>query len=168
MSKSGYLTGSEYKAIRQTLGFTLEEAKKFHKVQNITTIKRWESGYSRVSELACDKIMALFERTNWVIAQAIDVYKELRQKGDVEIVLIVYPESCIHKFVHDLGDLPASVHRATVGRTYIALKELGADVGIVEFNPQDYFIFLGKNNLTDGQDSRSAWAAQKRKELLNS
>ena len=51
-------------------------------------------------------------------------------------------------------------------RTYTALKELGANVGIVEFNPQDYFTFLAKNGFRDGKDARAAWAGDYRSRLL--
>lgn len=168
MSKSGYLTAAEYKAIRQTLGFTLEEAKEFHKVQNISTIKRWENGYSRVSELACNKIMELFEKINWTISEGLERYKSLPEeiRKETGVVLIVYPDSCYKKFAVGFEDLPNSVHRAMVQRTYVAFKEIGAEVGVVEFNPQDYMTFLAQNLLQDTQYNRGAWAADYRRRIL--
>lgn len=163
MSQKGYLTSDEYKALRQLLGFTQEQAKEFHKVQNIRTIKRWESGYSRVSELACDKITELSKKINWTINECL----KLADAPDVEeVVLIVYPESCYKKFAAGFEDLPNSVHRAAIARTYSGITQLGKKCGIVEFNPQDYFIFLSANNVKDSPAARSAWAAEYRDRLL--
>lgn len=166
MSKRGYLTAEEYRAIRQTLGMTLEEAAEFHRVQNIRTIARWEKGDSWVSELACDKITGLLEKINKTISETIEMAREVLKKGELEAVLIIYPDSCYKKFAVGFAELPNSVHKAMIVRTYTALKELGADTGIVEFNPQDYFTFLAKNGFRDGQDARAAWAGDYRSRLL--
>lgn len=166
MSKRGYLTAEEYRAIRKILGMTLEEAAEFHRVQNIRTIARWEKGDSWVSELACDKIVGLFNKINTIIAEAISEYEKWSKKGDVDVVLIIYPDSCYKKFVAGIGDLPNSVHKSMVSRLYSELKMRGIDVGIVEFNPQDYFTFLAKNGFRDGQDARAAWAGDYRSRLL--
>lgn len=162
----GYLTAEEYKAIRKFLGLTQQEAAIFHKVQNIHTIKRWERGESWVSELACNKITDLLKKIQWSISQAIKQYQDFPYKSELEVVLITYPERCLSRFVPNWGDLPASVHNAMIVHTYTALKELGANVGIVEFNPQDYFTYLAANNMTDNQASRSAWAADYRGRLM--
>lgn len=160
MSKTGYLTALEYKTIRILLGFSQEEAKEFHGVKNIRTIKRWESGQSRVSELACDKIMDLFKKINWVIGQGVRSYEnlpeEVRQK--TEVTLIFYPDSCYKKFAVGFENLPNSVHKTAVSRLFAELIERGVKVGIVEFNPQDYFSFMGANNYKDAQDVRALWA----------
>lgn len=169
MAKSGYLTGQEYRAIRNLLGMTLHEAKEFHKVQNISTIKRWENGYSKVSELACDKITELLKKINWGIEQGISQYKSLPEdvQKQTEVVLIVYPDECFKKFVFGFQDLPNSVHKTMIYRLYLCFKELGAEVGIVEFNPQDYFTFMAKNNYKDAPDIRSAWACDYRGRLVD-
>lgn len=166
MSKKGYLTAAEYKTIRQFLGFSQQEAAEFHNVQNVRTIKRWENGDSWVSELACDKITKLLKQIQWTIGQAVERYRELPHAQETSVVLITYPDNCLAKFVPNWGNLPASVHRAIIAHTYTALKELGADVGIVVFNPQDYFTYLAAHNLSDGQDSRSAWACDYRSRLM--
>lgn len=155
MTKKGYLTAAEYRTIRQTLGFSQAEAAAFHRVRSVITIKRWESGKSFVSELACNKITALFEQINQVVKEGVE--KIFSAAKDTQIVLIVYPEGC-RDLIPGLGDLPLSVHTAMVRRTYIAARELGRKVGLVNFNPQSYFSFLAANNLKDGHDSRSAWA----------
>lgn len=156
MSKRGYLTNTEYRAIRKLLGFSIVEAKEFHKVQNVSTIKRWESGYSQVSEIACDKIISLLNTINATISMGVEEY--LKSKAS-EIVLIVYPDSCYKKFVAGIGDLPNSVHKAMITRIYNELRKYNVDVHIVEFNPQDYFSFIGARGLSDSQDARAAWAA---------
>lgn len=166
MSKSGYLTAEEYRAIRILLGMTLKEAKEFHRVQNVSTIKRWESGYSRVSELACDKITRLLEQINWVIDQAIQLYEANLDRGDLKVTLITYPDDCLTKFVSDWGDLPPSVHHSMIFRTYINLKARGAKVGVVKFNPQDYFAYMASHNLKDCQSTRAAWAGDYHDRLL--
>lgn len=165
MSKKGYLTAAEYRALRQLLGLTQEDSAKFHKVQNVRTIKRWEKGDSWVSEMACDKILALFEKVNWTINQAVFEAEKL-PPSDTEIVLIIYPDSCYEKFAVGMKDLPNNVHQAMISRLYARLKEKGYVVGIVEFCPQDYFIYLAAHNMKDGQDARSQWACDYRKRLL--
>lgn len=155
MTKKGYLTAAEYRAIRQALGFSQAEAAAFHCVQSVITIKRWESGKSFVSELACNKIVQLFELINTQVKTVVE--QIIKMQKETPMVLIIYPEGC-RDLIPRLGDLPLSVHTAMVRRTYIAARELGRKVGLVNFNPQSYFSFLAANNLKDGQDSRSAWA----------
>lgn len=155
MTKKGYLTAAEYRAIRQTLGFTQSEVAAFHRVKGVLTIKRWESGKSFVSELACNKITQLFDLINAQVKEAVN--KILETPADTEIVLIIYPEGC-QDLIPGLNNLPLSVHTAMVKRIYIAARELGRKVGLVTFDPQSYFSWLAANNLKDGHDSRSAWA----------
>ncbi len=166
MTKKGYLTSMEYSAIRKTLGFSLEEAKKFHNVESVNTIKRWESGQSRVSELACNKILELWTRVNNTISESIKIYNDLPDPSATEITLIVYPKKCYKKFVVGMGDLPYSIHQTMVVRVYNDLKQLNADVGIVEFNVQDYFSFLAQHHYKDSQDVRAMWATDYRHRIL--
>ena len=164
MSKKGYLTAEEYRAIRSVLGFTQEEAKNFHKVQNIRTIQRWEAGTSFVSELACDKIMDLFKLINEHVNTACDKiaehFESLPKEQWQTSVLIVYPDSCYKQYIFGIGDLPNSVHKTMINRIYTEMNELGYPVGIITFNPQAYFTFLASNGLKDCHESRATWAAQ--------
>jgi len=162
LSKRGYLTAEEYRAIRTALGFTQEQAKEFHRVQNVRTIKNWEKGTSWVSELACDKILDLFKRINTLVYAAEDKIRDTfdnlpRDEWDVA-VLIQYPDSCYKQFVFDIGDLPNSVHKKMIERIYTDLTDDGYPVGIITFNPQDYFTFLSAQGLKDTQDARALWA----------
>lgn len=165
MSRKGYLTSVEYKLLRTSLGFTQAQAAEFHNVQNVRTIKRWESGDSWVSELACDRITKLAEKVNWTIQHAVEQASNYKPE-ELEITLIVYPDGCYKKYAVGFEDLPNSVHQAMITRTYTALSRLGYKVGVVEMNTQDYFIYLAKNNLKDDQVSRSAWACDYRERLL--
>ena len=154
MSKKGYLTAEEYRALRELLGFTQAEAAEFHKVQNMRTIRRWESGDSWVSELACDKISQLAIQ----IEQRINAGFEQWQKGKYPVTLLIYPDDC--KMAIGFEDLPNSVHRAMVYRLYAKIKEAGGEVSIVTFNPQLYMIWLAQHKLKDNQAHRGAWAAE--------
>lgn len=147
------------------LGFTQAQAAKFHNVQSVRTIKRWESGDSSVSEVACEKIIDLANKINWVIEQAIEQASKY-SPNELEITLIVYPDGCYKKYAVGFENLPNSVHQAMITRTYAELSKLGYGVGVVEMNTQDYFIFLANNNLKDNQASRSAWACDYRGRLL--
>lgn len=165
MSKRGYLTSAEYKSLRQLLGFSQAEAAAFHRVQNLRTIQRWESGASWPSELACDKICALAEKIEWSIDQAIEKFSKF-QPDEVDVTLIVYPDKCYRKFVTNMDDLPNSVHRAMISRTYAILRKKGYTAGIVEFNPQDYFSYLAALGIIDSQTARASWACDYRKRLI--
>ena len=164
MSKKGYLSAEEYRAIRTVLGLTQEEAQKLHKVQNRKTIQRWENGDSFVSELACDTIMSLFKTINAQVNETCDMIQEhfenLPEEEWQTSVLIVYPDSCYKQYIFGMGDLPNSIHKTMVNRIYTEMNELGYPVGIITFNPQAYFTFLASNGLQDCHESRSAWAAQ--------
>lgn len=166
MSKKGYLTSAEYRAMRILLGFSQQEAAEFHKVQNIRTIQRWEKGTSFVSELACDKITNLYTLINSQIKEAVKQALSHKQKI-FSVVLIIYPDSCYKKYVFGIGDLPNNVHRTMIIRLYNALKGQNIDCGIVEFNPQDYFIYLGSHGLQDSHESRSMWAVDYRRRILH-
>lgn len=165
MSKKGYLTAAEYKALRQLLGFSQAEAAEFHGLQNMRTIRRWEAGDSWVSFVACEKICALAQKIDAVINGALDEAAKLPASG-AEIVLIVYPDNCFRQYVVGIGDLPNSVHRAMVSRTYDLLRQEGYAAGVVEFNPDDYALYLQKKHLSDSQDVRASWAAEYRDKLL--
>lgn len=165
MSKKGYLTSAEYKSLRQLLGFSQAEAAAFHKVQNLRTIQRWESGASWPSELACDKICNLANKINWSVEQAVKAFSQFNP-NEVDITLIVYPDECYRKFVHDMEDLPNSVHRAMIARIYAKMREMGYSAGVVEFNIQDYFAYLASHGLSDRQDARAAWASDYRARIL--
>lgn len=162
MSKKGYLTAEEYRAIRTALGFTQVEAQAFHRVQNVRTIKNWEKGTSFVSELACDKIVGLFKQVNKLVYATEDKITEhfnsVPKKDWQTAVLIQYPDSCYKQFVFDIGDLPNSIHKKMIERIYTDLTEEGYPVGIIMFNAADYFTFLSANGLQDCHESRSAWA----------
>lgn len=165
MAKRGYLTSAEYKALRQLLGFTQAQAAEFHRVQNIRTIQRWEKGDSWVSELACDKITDLAKKIDWSINQAVSQAQQFNP-NELEVVLIIYSDSCYKQFAYGFENLPNSVHQAMIARTYSALKELGYSCGVVEFNPQDYFTYLVIHNLKDNSASRSQWAINYHARLL--
>ena len=165
MSKKGYLTSCEYKSLRQLLGFSQAEAAEFHGLQNLRTIQRWESGASWPSEIACDKICALAAQIDAAINGALAEAAKC-PAGDTEIVMIVYPDDCFRQYIAGIGDLPNSVHRAMIGRTYDLLRQKGYAAGVVEFNPEDYAAYLQKNQLSDSQDVRAAWAAEYRNKVL--
>lgn len=155
MTKKGYLTAAEYRAIRQALGFSQAEAAAFHCVQSVITIKRWESGKSFVSELACNKIVQLFELINTQVKTVVE--QIIKMQKETPMVLIIYPEGC-RDLIPGLGDLPLSVHTAMIRRIFVAARELGHNVGLITFNPQSYFSFLAANGLKDSHNNRSAWA----------
>ena len=167
MSKKGFLTAAEYKALRELLGFSQQEAAEFHKLQNARTIRRWERGDSWVSQIASDKICALAEKVNSTINQIVEpiLKYDPSQAGGV---FIVYPGDTHQKFLPDTQGLPAPVHRAMIGRIYSILHQKGYEVGIVEFNAQDYMAFLGRKGLTDTQSTRAMWASDYRSRLLAS
>lgn len=161
----GKLTSAEYKALRQLLGFSQAEAAEFHGLQNLRTIQRWESGASWVSDIACEKICALAAQIDATINGALTEVEKC-PAGETEIVLIVYPDGCFRQYVAGIGDLPNSVHRAMIARTYDLLRQKGYAAGVVEFNPDDYAAYLQENDLDDGQDVRAAWASDYRVRLL--
>lgn len=167
MSKKGYLTAAEYKALRELLGFSQQEAAEFHNMQNARTIRRWERGDSWVSKIASDKICALAEKVNWTIEQVVDSLLKY-DPSQAEAVFIVYPGETHKNFLPDTQGLPTSVHRSMIGRIYSILHLKGYEVGIVEFNAQDYISFLGRKGLTDSQSTRALWATDYRSRLLAS
>lgn len=168
MSAKGYLTAPEYKAIRQTLGFTQEEVAEFHHCRNLRTIRRWERGDSQVSLIACDKITALLEQINRIISAAVEQAEEqARQHADFEVVLLIYPDSCYRQYAYGFAELPNNIHRTMIFRTYQSLRVLGIKCGIVEFEPQFYFTYLAAHGLKDSPAARAEWAAQYHSTLLN-
>lgn len=156
MPKRGTLTAIEYRTIRQTLGFSQEEAAAFHKVQNVRTINRWESGKSFVSELACQKILKLYEKINSQIDKARTEINKYSAK-DIEVVLIIYPEGC-RNMICGWKDLPLSVHTAMTKRIYNEVKAAGGKIGLVTFDMQSYITFLSANGLKDCHESRCKWS----------
>ena len=156
MPKRGTLTAIEYRTIRQTLGFSQEEAAAFHKVQNVRTINRWESGKSFVSEIACQKILKLYGKINSQIEKAKKKISEYSAQ-DIEVTLIIYPEGC-RNMILGWGKLPLSVHTAMIKRIYNEVTAAGSKVGLVTFDMQSYITFLSANGLKDCHESRCQWS----------
>lgn len=160
MSKKGYLTAEEYSAMCKFLHMKTDELVCFHRVQNRSTINRWQSGKSFVSEQACDDICRLFdtvvERVEFALSK---IYEQ--NKDECQIVLIIYPEACkdmIFGF-KDAG-IPLPAFNSIAEHVYAEATAHGYDIGLIGFNPQAYMIWLSGRGLEDTPDNRSAWAAE--------
>ena len=155
MTKKGFLTADEYRKIRQSLGLSLEDARDFHGVESVNTIKKWESGKSAVSEKASLKITDLAQRVAWTISQALQQAEKCPPDSEVDLILYARQN---FKFCAGAEEMPPSVHWVMIRNTARLLKEKGYTVRVVEFNPQDYLSFLALKGLTDSQDARAFWA----------
>ncbi len=160
MPKAGYLTSEEYLAICRWLDMGTDDLMKFHSVQNRSTIHRWQTGKSFVSELACDKITKLFNEVNKRINAALEIIYST-DKNECQMVMIIYPESC-SDMIFGLKDSkwPLSAYNAYVRHVYAEATAKGYNVGLIRFNPQAYIAFCAANNLKDCPQSRSTWAAK--------
>lgn len=159
MSKHGYLTSEEYVAICQYLGMGTEDLVKFHKVQNRSTISRWQTGKSFVSELACDKITELFRQISERVNAALAVIYSTN-KDECQTVMIIYPESCANMvFGLSQSGWPLPAYNAYIRHVYAEATAKGYNIGLIKFNPQSYFAYCAANNLKDSPESRSSWAA---------
>jgi len=163
MSKRGSLTAEEYKILRIACGLTQEEARKLHGLKEIRTIQRWEDGSSWISKIAEEKILWANEVIQRSVDNAIQIYKDALMnhcEKPETVVLIQYSNDDFIVFVPELAKLgfPNNVHRAMILRLYLAFREYGQKVSIVEMNVDDYIEFLESRNLEDTQDARAAWA----------
>lgn len=156
------LTSEEYRAIRTTLGLTQEEAMRFHKLKNVRTIKRWESGAHVTSESACQNIIQLFKRVNEAVNRITDGLKDSFDATPREewspAVLIQFSEADFKKYLSEFEKMPVNIHKAIVHRIYTELSECGYPVGIISFNEEKYNEFLCTYGLTDSEEARALWA----------
>lgn len=120
----GYLSGLEYRAIRESLGLTQTEAAAFHGLKGVLTIKRWEAGRSFISQTACDKIVSLCRK---FYTEQEELFRSLRKKEE-EIVLTFPPEG---------GDFMASLERTKIKNLYVRLRAEGCCVRLAKSYPHD-------------------------------
>ena len=164
MSKRGYLTAEEYVAICQYLGMGTDDLVKFHKVQNRSTINRWQTGKSFVSELACDKITELFRQISEHVNAALELIYS-RNKEEFRTAMIIYPESCANMiFGFKDSGWPLPAYNAYIRHVYTEATAKGYEIDLVKFNPQSYFAYCAANNLKDSPENRASWAATVYKE----
>lgn len=114
----GYLSGLEYRAIRESLGLTQVEAAAFHGLKGVLTIKRWESERSFISKAACDKILSLCRKFN---AEQEDMFDFLKGKN-AEIVLTLPSVG---------GNFFNSLERTKIRNLYARLRAEGCSVKLV-------------------------------------
>lgn len=116
----GYLSGLEYRAIRESLGLTQAEAAVLHGLKGVLTIKRWEAGRSIISKAACDKILSLCQ--NFYLEHE-EVFNSFKRKNE-EIVLILPPAD---------GGFIASLERTKIRNLYARLRAEGCCVRLNNF-----------------------------------
>ena len=164
MINYGYLTGEEYRAIREILGFSQAEAAEFHQIKQNVTINQWEWNKNTVSKIACDKITDLLNRINDLIEETIEKWESDKQ----DVFLITYNDDDYKRYIFGLGrDLPNSVHTMMIYRTYTELKRIGALAYIVKFNKASYAHYLSEYGATDTPESRANWAKWYRLNYFN-
>lgn len=115
----GYLSGTEYRAIRESLGLTQAEAAALHGLKGVLTIKRWEAGRSYISKAACDKIVSLCRK---IYTEQEELFRSLKKKEE-EIVL-TFPTAG--------GDFMASLERTKIKNLYVRLRYEGYCVRLVK------------------------------------
>lgn len=164
MINYGYLTGEEYRAIRELLGFSQQDAADFHGVAQKITINQWEWNKNTISLRACDKITELMNSINDKIEEIITKWEETKE----DVFLITYSEEDYQKYIFGLGrGLPNSVHTMMIYRAYVELKRLGALAYIVKFNKASYAHYLAEFGTTDTPENRLSWAKWYRLNYFN-
>lgn len=164
MINYGYLTGEEYRAIRELLGFSQQEAADFHGMAQKLTINQWEWNKNTVSRIACDAITNLINKINDKIEEIITKWENDKQ----DVFLITYNDEDYQKYTFGLGrELPNSVHTMMIYRAYIELKRIGALAYIVKFNKDSYAYFMADLGKVDTAESRNEWAKWYRLNYFN-
>lgn len=164
MINYGYLTGEEYRAIREILGFSQTEAANFHGMKQSISINQWEWNKNTVSKIACDKITDLLNRINDLIEETIVQWESNKE----DVFLITYDAEDYKRYIFGLGkDLPNNVHTMMIYRTYIELKRIGALAYIVKFSKASYAHYMSEFGTTDTPENRTKWAKWYRLNYFN-
>lgn len=152
------MTPAEFKTIRQTIGIS---AQNFAELLNVEprTIQRMENGLADPKGFAVDLLQSLYESFCLMCVESENQLENtIKTYGKpTEIVLIRYKKDDFKLFNPDFGDMPESIHSATLGRLKTFAEAKCITVKIIYFDPILYREWKGERK--DSRELRSSWAA---------
>ena len=139
----------EFKLMREELHLSQTELSKLLEV-SLRTLQRWEKGDFQITD---DKKQALWQMFVDV-KTATENFVELLEKGEKDMVIALLSYSPTY---YD-GDFPHyKLHNAVIMKSKIRAEELGYNVRLVKFQPDNYKNWLGGKE--DNQANRANWAS---------
>ena len=143
------ITGTELRVLRQNCGLTQEDVAEYIGC-GLRSVKRWESGKSRIPQRVFDRLFDL---------RVIEQHKSAVMTiafGKIPLsALIIYEKSDADVCDYD-DTIPFNAWRHIIVTAYNSLRAAGYSVRLVKFDSDDYFAFLGLRK--DTPILRSKWA----------
>ena len=143
------ITGTELRVLRQNCGLTQEDVAKYIGC-GLRSVKRWESGKSRIPQRIFDRLFDLrvIEQHNSAVMTIF--FGKIHTSA-----LIFYDESDADLCDYDKA-IPFNAWRHIIVTAYNSLRASGYSVRLVKFDRDDYFAFLDGREDTDYL--RAKWA----------
>ena len=158
------ITGAEHKALRQSLGLTLDCAA-FMSGVTVDTVKKWESGKIEVEDGARYALHLLNKSIDEMAASIFaEVIKNAANNGiSLEILQISLPAYCsdamLMLFSSEEDYIPAKTHNLAAERARKLLRDAGYDAKIVTLRRSEYKNWLGRK--PDTGETRTEWLKTK-------
>lgn len=140
------MTPLELKVARKLLGLsTVEAAEHIGKVSK-RSWEYWENGQRTIKPDVEELINSLLTRRREIIAEVYNM--EGNAKG-ISVIYYKTPEYC------------ESILEWRFSQSLASTLSLDFGARLIEFNKQDFDVFISENNLVDNKQSRAAWAASR-------
>ena len=140
------MTPLELKVARKLLGLsTVEAAEHIGKVSK-RSWEYWENGQRTIKPDVEELINSLLARRREIIAE---VYNIGENAKGISVIYYKTPEYC------------ESVLEWRFSQSLASTLSLDFGAKLIEFNKQDFDVFISKNNLVDNKQSRAVWAASR-------
>lgn len=140
------MTPLELKVARKLLGLsTVEAAEHIGKVSK-RSWEYWENGQRTIKPDVEELINSLLSRRREIIAELYNM--EGNAKG-ISVIYYKTPEYC------------ESILEWRFSQSLASTLSLDFGARLIEFNKQDFDVFISENNLVDNKQSRAAWAASR-------
>ena len=160
------ISGAEYKALRTSLGLTVECAA-FMADVSVDTVKEWESGEADPDNGGGLILRKMNELLDEMAGDYLKIIKEVAKSEGVDLknvehLLAMYSsDHDFRVFRPDMAPLPANSYNSVTKRALKKLRDAGCDVKTVMIEHEEYKKWLGPKR--DTQDSRDAWHQMKLK-----
>lgn len=138
------MTPLELKVARKLLGLSTVEAAEYIGKVSKRSWEYWENGQRTIKPDVEELINSLLARRREIIAE---VYNMGENAKGISVIYYKTPEYC------------ESVLEWRFSQSLASTLSLDFGARLIEFNKQDFDVFISKNNLVDNKQSRAAWAA---------
>ena len=120
------MTAAEFRSLTESLGLDQRAAARLLRVEE-RTVRRWIAGSHPVPAGAAEDLLRIDRQTADFVAAVIAALEQTGPDEDGVTRVSTYPSDTVYREHHPDVDLPASWHRAAMGRVRTALPWVRLD-----------------------------------------